>query len=424
MTTTIFSEQLTATGFSRKSLAQIKSHVDGIFQGAYGDDADLDARSADGQISGGTSEMFDDLNSMAEAVVIGLTNPNAATGTILSGQMILTGCPRKAATKSTAPATFSGTNGTIITPSEVVQSTEDGSLWSPIATYTIGAGGTVAGTLQAHEYGPPASGRVPAGTLTVIQTAITGWSGVTNALGVAGFNVEGDPNGRVRRRQSVAIATQGMTDGLQAALKLIPHVLDAVAWENDTGSAITVGAPGNVINANSLRVFARVDLGSSADPAVTPSNDDPIANQIFVLKGHGCNTQGDVTKYAVNSLGGSHAIRYDLAEALPVLVKVKVAKRYNWPEDGARQIANEITTWASGTNETTGKPNLQISGDDRGSLSWTDVLASFLHEVPGFDLTSLQFSTDNGSTWTADRASLSIPFGSFAEIAGVTVETT
>lgn len=424
MTTTIFSEQLTASGFTRKSLAQIKDHLDDLYRAAYGDDADLDARSPDGQVSGGLAEMFDDLNSMAEDAVVGLTNPNAATGTMLSGQMILTGCPRNAATKSTAPATFTGVAGTDITPDEVVQSTEDGSLWSPLATYIVSGGGTVAGTLQAHEYGPPASGRVPAGTLTVIQTPKTGWTGVTNALGVAGFNVEGDPNARVRRRQAVAIATQGMTDGLQAALRLIPHVLDAVAWENDTGSVITIGDPGNVINAHSLRVFVRVDVGSSADPVMTPSTEDPVANQIFLLKGHGCATQGDVVKYPVNALGQAHEIRYDLATALSVLVKVVVARRYNWPEDGARQIANEITTWASGTNERTGKPNLQISGDDRGSLSWTDVLASFLHEVPGFDLTSLQFSTDNGSTWTADRASLVIPFGSFAEISGVTVEAT
>lgn len=423
MTTTIFSEQLTSSGFARKSLTDIKDHVDGLYQAAYGADADLDAKSPDGQISGGLAEMFDDVNSMAEDTVTGLTNPNAATGTTLSGQMILTGCPRNAATKSTAPATFTGTNGTTITPSDVVQSTEDGSPWSPLTTYTI-SGTTASGTLQAHDYGPPASGRVPAGTLTVIQTPKTGWSGVTNAVGVPGYNVEGDANGRVRRRQSVAIASQGMTDGLQAALKTIPHVLDAVAWENDKGSLVTIGDPesGNTINAHSLRVFVRVDLGSSADPAETTSTADPVANMIFSLKGHGCSTQGNTTKYGVDSVGVGHEINYDLASSLSVAVKVTVRRRYNWPEDGVRQITNAITSWATGTNETTGKPNLQISGDDLGSLSWTDVLASFVHGTPGFDFVSLQFSTNSGGTWTTSGQSLPIPFGSFAEIASVSVE--
>lgn len=423
MSTTIFSEQLTSSGFVRKSLAQIKAYIDGLFQSAFGDDADLDARSPDGQISGGLSEMFDDLNSMIEDTVVGLTNPNAATGTTLSGQMILTGCPRNGATRSTAAAAFSGSDGTEITPDDVVQSTEDGSLWSPIATYTLSGGGAQ-GTLQAHEYGPPASGRVLAGTLTIIQTPKTGWNGVTNAAGIPGYNVEGDANARVRRRQSVAIASQSMTDGLQAALKVIPHVVDAVVWENDNSHAVTIGS-GNTINANTVRCFVRVDVGSSADPAETGSGDDPVANTIFRLKGQGCGTQGDVQKFPLNSLGGAHEIRYDLAEALEVMVKVTVRRRYNWPEDGARQIEDAITTWAMGTNQDTGKPNLQISGDDLGSLSWTDVLSSFLNGPPGFDFVALQFSTDAGSTWTTSGQSLPIPFGSFAEISDVTVvETT
>lgn len=423
MSTTIFSEQLTASGYERKSLSDIKDAIDDLYRAAYGADADLDAKSPDGQISGGLAEMFDDLNSMAEDTIVGLTNPNAATGTTLSGQMILTGCPRNVATRSTAPCTFSGSDGVEITPDDVVQSTEDGSLWSPVTTYTLSGGGAQ-GTLQAREYGPPDSGRVLAGTLTIIQTPKTGWTGVTNAVGVPGYNVEGDANARVRRRQAVAIAAQSMTDTLQAALKIIPHVVDAVVWENDKGAPVTIGS-GNTINANTVRCFVRVDVGSSADPGETNSYDDPVANTIFQLKGQGCGTQGDVQKFPLNSLGGSHEIRYDLAEALEVSIKVTVRRRYNWPEDGARQIEDAITAWASGTNENTGKPNLQISGDDLGSLSWTDVLSSFLNGPPGFDFIGLQFSTDDGSTWTTSGQSLPIPFGSFAEISDVTVvETT
>lgn len=422
MSTTIFSSQLTGAGFVRVPLTTIKDHIDGLYRAAYGDDADLDPRSSDGQMSGGLAEMYDDLNAIAEDTVRGLTDPNAATGQMLSGQMILTGCPRNAASKSTAPATFSGDPGTVIDTTKVVQSTEDDSLWSPVETVTIGEGGTAAGTLQCQVAGPPASGRVPATTLTKIQTPVDGWDTVTNAVGVPGYNVEGDPNGRVRRQQAVAIASQGMTDGLQAALKTIPHVLDAVVWENDKSYDVTVGSPGNVINKNSLRAFVRVDIGSSADPGVTASTEDPVANMIGTLKGHGCGTQGDVQKFFNDAVGNSHEIRYDLAEPLSVLVKVTISKRYNWPQDGAQRITDAITSWAAGTNSTTGKPNIQISGNDKGVLSWTDVLASFVNAVPGFDFVALQFSSDAGSTWTTSPASLPIPFGSFVEITGVTVE--
>jgi hypothetical protein len=420
MSTTLFSAQLTSAGFVRVPMTSIKAAIDALYKGAYGDDADLDARGPDGQISGGLSEMFDDLNGIAEDTVLGLTDPNAATGQMLSGLMILTGCPRNGASRSTAPALFVGSAGTVIDTTKVVQSTEDSSLWSPVASVTIPAGGSIEGTLQCNVVGPPASGRVPAGTLTKIQTPVDGWTGVTNAVGVPGYNVEGDPNGRVRRQQAVAIASQAMTDGLQAALKTIPHVLDAVVWENDKGYDVTVGA-GNVIKKNSLRVFVRVDAGSSADPAITSSTADPVANMIFQLKGHGCGTQGDVQKFSNDAVGNSHEMRYDLATALPVLVAVVVSRRYNWPQNGATLIANAITSWASGTNPDTGKPNIQISGNDKGELSWTDVLASFVNAVPGFDFVSLRFSADAGSTLTTSPASLHIPFGAFVEITGVTV---
>jgi hypothetical protein len=243
---------------------------------------------------------------------------------------------------------------------------------------------------------------------------------VTNAVGVAGYLKEGDPNARVRRQQSVAIAAQAMTDGLQAALKSLPHVVDAVVWENNKSVPVEVGA-GNTLNANSIRVFVRVDAGSSADPATTASDADPVANTIFTLHGGGCGTQGAVVKYPLDSVGTPYETKYDLAHPLGVLVKVTVSVRYNWPTNGAAQISTAVAAWAAGKTAKTGKPNIQISGNDKGVLSWTDVLASFLNTVPGFDFAGLAFSIDSGGTWTTSPASLPIPFGYFAEITGVTV---
>jgi hypothetical protein len=406
------------------SLSTIKAAIDALYQAAYGADADLDARSPDGQISGGLAEMFDDLNSIAEDTVLGLVNPNGATGQMLSGLMALTGCPRHAATYSSAPATFTGTPGTVIATTKTVQSTEDGTTWSPTEQITIGGGGTATGTLRCTTSGRPASGRVPAATLTTIQTPVTGWAAVTNAVGTPGYNVELDPNGRIRRQQSVAVASQGMSDSLQAALINIPHIVDAVVWENDTPNPVVVGESGNTISKNTILVLVRTDGDASVDPTQTSDENDPVANAIYALKGHGCGTQGDTAKAPLDAVGVSHAINYSLATALDVDVKVTVEMRYGYPADGARQIENLITDWAAGSNAVTGKPNIKISGDDRGSLSWTDVLAAFVGQVPGFDFVSLAFSTDSGSTWTTGQDSLPIPFGSFVQISSVTVVET
>jgi hypothetical protein len=421
MSTTIFSAQLTSSGFTRASMLDIKSVIDGLYLAAYGSDADLGATSPDGMISGGLSEMFDDLNAVAEDTHRGLTDPNAATGQTLSGMANLTGCTRNSASYSTAPATFSGVSGTVIDTTKVVQSTVDGSLWSPLATVTIGSGGTITGTLKAQVSGPPAQGAIPPTTLTVIQTPVTGWASVTNAVGTPGVNIECDPNLRVRRQQSVAIASQAMTDGLQAAIKSIPHISDAVVWENNTINPIAIGDPGNVINANSLLVFVKPDGDASVDPSATSSSGDPVANTIFALKGCGCGTQGNVHKFPVDAVGVAHQISYSTATALNVQLQIGVRPVYNWPTDGKEQIAALISKWAQGSNAVTGKPNIQIGGNDRGQLSWTDVVASFLGQVPGFDFLGLSFSVDGGSTWTLSPASLSIPFGSFAQISVVDV---
>jgi hypothetical protein len=142
---------------------------------------------------------------------------------------------------------------------------------------------------------------------------------------------------------------------------------------------------------------------------------------IFAIKGQACGTQGAVSKAPVDSVGVAHPIYYDLATSLAVAIKITIVKRVNWPSDGVRQIQAAIAKWAVGSNPSTGKPNIKIGGDDNGMFSWTDVVAAFINTVPGFDLVSLAFSIDSGSTWTTSPNSLPVPFGSFVSIGSVLV---
>ena len=426
----IFNAQLTTSGFTRIPMTDIISALESVWTAAGGADVDLDPRSPDGQIIGVLAEMFDDLNGMAAASLT-VANPNGATATMLANIAYLTGISRNADSYSTSPATFTGASGTVIPTTAVVKSTIDETLWSPTTTITIGGGGTQTGTLKCQTIGPPAGGSVPAGSLTDIITPITspgaGWTAVTNDAGTPGYLQEGDPNLRVRRQQATAIASQGTTDGLQAAIKALAPlgVVDAVVWENNSPSPITIQTGlGATINANTVRVLARVTGGSDADPIGPPGTTswaDPIAKTIYNLKGNGCGTQGAITKAPEDSLGVAHTINYDLATPLTVGMLITIRRRLNWPTDGGRQIQAAIATWAAGSNAVTGRPNIQIGGDDKGMLSWTDVVASFITAVPGFDLVSLVMSADSGSTWTTSPDSLPIPFGKFVSIATVLI---
>lgn len=417
----IFNDQLTTAGFTRVPLTTIIETLQAAYFAGYGADADLDPRSPDGQVIGIFAEMFDDLNGMAQAA-LAVANPNGASGAMLANLAYLTGIARNPASYSSAPAHFAGTPGTVIGTAKTVRSSIDGTLWSPIADVTIGGGGTADGTLRCTTIGPPAAGSVPAGSLTDIATQVTGWASVTNDVGTAGYLQEGDPNLRIRRQQATAVASQGTTDGLQAALKAMTGVSDAVVWENNTTAPIAIPSGGDsTVNPNTVRAIVKVVGGGPADPTGTTSFADPIARKIFTLKGNGCGTQGAVSKAPEDSLGVAHAIHYDVATALEVGIRISLTRRVNWPADGGRRIQAAVAAWAAGLNAATGKPNLQIGGDDRGMLSWTDVVASFINSVPGFDFISLEFSADSGATWTTSPHSLPIPFGSFVSIAIVFV---
>jgi hypothetical protein len=408
-------------------MTEIVAALNQLFYAAYGQDADLDPRSPDGQIIGGIAEMFDDLNGLAFDLWQSLANPNAAKGSFLSGMAYLTGIARNHASYSTAPATFTGTSGTVIPTTAVVKSTLDQTLWSPTTAITIGSGGTASGTLKCSTIGPPASGNVPAGSLTQIMTPITspgdGWVSVINSVGVSGYLQEGDTNLRVRRQQSVAIASQNMTDGLQAALQSMQTegVHQAVVWENDGDNPVAMN--GGIIPPHSVYVVCAVEPGSDADPEL-PHATDLIANKILLLKSGGCSTAGRRTKTAIDDQGHPHVIHYDDAEAVRVLVRIAIVKRASWQLDGADRIKAAIATWVAGTNADTGKPNIQIGGDGNGNLSWTDVLASFINTVAGFNFTSMQFSIDAGSTWLANGANVPIDFNKLASIVSGDIQVT
>ena len=423
----LFNSQLTASGFVKTSLANVVSALNTIWQSAFGADADIDPRSADGNVIGSLAEMFDDLNGIA-GDTLNLANPNGATGNMLANLAYLTGITKNGQSYPSAPCTFTGTPGTAVPYTFTVKSTDDQTSWmppqSPNAQYTIGGGGTVVGTLICTTIGPLASGGPPrAGVLTQIVTITAGIASVTNTVGVPGAIAEADPNLRVRRQQATVIASQGMADGIQAALKALKQpngsaaVIDAVVWENNLNAPYMVGT--NSINANTVRAIVEIVPGGSADPSLTGTSTDPVANLIFSLKGNGCNTQGATSKYPLDNVGNSHLIQYDVATAMPVQIRININQRTNFPTDGATQIKQAIANWASGSNTSTGRPNIPISGDDKGTLSWTDVLSSFLGVVPGFDFTDMEFNS--GSGWTTSPNSLPVPFGSFVTLSTITV---
>lgn len=278
------------------------------FQGIYGSDIAVDPESIDGEWLSKEAQARND----AEQIALTLYNMNApagAVGAALSRLVQLNGVTRKSAQFSVVPITLGGTPGTVIPIDSSFDNPDDPDLppFQTVAAYTIGVGGTVTGQGVCTEAGPF---NVGAGKLTHPGVVISGWDTVTNTSDAApGRLVEPDPILRVRRAESVAMPSQSMLDGLQAALNNLASVDDVVVYENATGSSNAKGDP-----AHSIHVI--IDGGLDAD----------IANAIWTKASMGCTKVGAVSSTVTDSQGNPQEMRWDVPVDVDVYITVHLSR--------------------------------------------------------------------------------------------------
>jgi hypothetical protein len=418
----LFQSAITTTGYVRVPMTSITAELNALWAVAFGSDADLDPRSADGQIIGGLSEMFSDLEGGVADLYNGVANPNGATGQFLTNIAGVNGVSRNAGAYSYVPVMFTGTNGTNIPTGTVLQSTQaDGTVasWSNIYTLTNGVPvpGTVVGSSNSWAICTILGAvRCPAGSSIKLMTVLAGVTGVSvTSDATLGYVSEGDPNLRLRRQSSFSLASQGMADGLQAALSNMRDggnlvCSQAAVWENNTG--VVQNFPGGgTLNPYSIRPV--VVLAPGANPNL-------VTQKIYNLKAPGCSTQGNTSGYAVDEQSNQHLINFDAASAVRVGVRIYLVPRSGWPTDGAAQIAAAIAAWALNPMNTT------LGGDSQGQLSCTAILGSFVGTVPGWDFSldmqgrpGMQICAHSGPgfVWLDPMVNLSLSFVQYATIA-------
>jgi len=235
-------------------------------------------------------------------------NPNVAGGVFLDALIGLHFGQRRAASKSTVTATVTGTNGTVI-PKGSVAKTTIGARFETMYAVTIS--GSTSVQMQAIETGPVGA---DAGTLTKIETAISGWSTVTNPLAATlGRDVESDAQLRSRRLDMLGTQSTGTIAAIRSRLSAqVGGLISHAVVDNPTLSAKTI--KGVSIAAKSIAVFTAG--GASADIARTIYNATPA----------GVPTVGATTVNVADTVisGYSTPIKYTDAATVPVLVKVTV----------------------------------------------------------------------------------------------------
>jgi len=258
--------------------------------------------------------------------------PKTAVGSALDGIVKLNGIRRKSAGYSTCVVLLSGEVGTAITNGVV----EDlsGNKWHLPDAVTI-TESPYQITVQCADLGAI---EAQPNTITNIVTPTKGWLSVTNEVpAVPGAPIEIDAELRMRQSGSVALPSQTLLNGIAGGIGSLQEVSRCKVYENDTDATDENGIP-------SHSIAAVVEGGLEAD----------IAEQIYLRKGPGCGTYGDVAVQYVNVDGLITNIHFFRPEYVTVNISITVKRRPGYTADVKPKIQELIKTYLLGLDIGTG----------------------------------------------------------------------
>lgn len=281
-----------ATGLTVASQAELVANFTLAMQQIYGTDINLESDSPDGQMMNIFIQAVLDVQDLL-VQIYNMFDPDNAIGVVLDQRVAINGIQRQA-------GTFTITNVTLVLSQSVnlygldqtaqpIYTVADnaGNQWELI-TSQLGVGpGTVVYSFQAAN--PGAVLTVP-NTITVPVAIVLGVTSINNptTYTTLGINEETDAALKIRRQQSVSLASQGYLAGLLAALENINGVTSAFVYENTTGFTNVDGVPGH-----SIWVIVAGTASASA-----------IANAIYTKRNAGCGMFGS-TSFTITQVDGS-----------------------------------------------------------------------------------------------------------------------
>ena len=319
---------ISESGFQRKRLDEILSDKNTAVQGVLGSNLNLSPESPDGQINGVYSESDALLWELAEACYNAFA-PSKATGATLSDLVELNGLKRKEATFSVVTLDLTGTVGATIPIGSFVSAVDNAVIFSTDVEVSVGAGGTVSVGATATQTGPIAA---LAGTVTVIDSPLTGWATATNpADAVIGQDLETDAELRFRRSISVQNPSESMLGGIVSGVLAVDSVTYAAGFENDTDSVDAAGIP-----AHGILIVAE------------GGTDEDVASAILLRKAAGITSSGNTAVNVEDSQGVSKEILFSRPVQMDIYVRVDINTFAGFPTSGEDDIKQAIVDYANG----------------------------------------------------------------------------
>lgn len=212
-----------------------------------------------------------------------------------------------------------------------------------ITSNTLDAGGAVTVTptettpgvvqgevnMQAVETGPTVANT---GTLTVIDTPISGWDATMNLEDAnVGQGDEEDPDFRVRRIQQIARAGAATPNAILADVLEVNDVTAVVVFQNNLAITDLDGRPPH-----------------SVDIVVQNGDEDEIAQAIFDTVGAGITFVGDITKTVKDDQNFDQTIKFSRPTEIDIWVEMDLTVDVEtFPVDGTDQVEEAILAYAA-----------------------------------------------------------------------------
>lgn len=306
-------------GLHIPTYADIRDDLVEQFKSIYGQDIYLENDSQDYQmISVFALKTYDTMQLLQ--IVYNNHSPKTAVGTGLDSLVKLNGIRRKEASHSTCEVILTGTPGTPIAAGVVED--EAGNQWT-LPENIVFFDSTMQVTATCETLGAIEAG---AGTITKIVNPQKGWTAVTNNdVAIPGQPVETDEQLRYRQMLSVAIPSQNMLDSTIAGLASVVGVTRYKVYDNDTNETDTNGIPGHSI-------AAIVEGGTDAE----------IAKQIYLRKGPGGGTFGEIATTYINSDGLQTIVRFSRPTYVPININVQLKPGKSYTSSVAATLKSNI----------------------------------------------------------------------------------
>lgn len=371
---------VTEYGFKKKTRQDLVASMEVTARSLFGDDVNLTDKSPLGMLINLFSfPLAEDWQTGED--VYNSAYIDTSVGASLRGVGKFIGITQKNASFSTVLQTFSGTEGTVIPLGfKVETATEKPISFETTESGVIDASGSI--TLKVQCVQPGEIGQVPANTITVITTPISGLDSTTNSTATdGGYDRETDFAFRERYKDSVAIGGSSTTDSIRASLLDLLNVRSTLVRENQTA----------VIDGNGLPP-------KSVEAIVLGGDDKTIAQTILDTKAGGIEAYGSIVIGVKDKAGNTHQIGFSRPTIKDIYVTVNVIKNAAYPLNGDTLIQDQVIAYIGGINS--------VGDDFQGLNVGEDVIflkvTSAIDQIPGIDDMTVKVGLTSNPTQSAN----------------------